>query len=398
MKNQLLHTPDGVRDIYNGECRKKLYIQDKLHNVLLRYGYHDIQTPTIEFFKIFSSEIGTTPSKDLYKFFDKEGNTLVLRPDFTPSIARSAVKYYVDEDMPVKLCYMGNTFINSSDYQGRLKETTQCGAELIGDSTVAADAEIIALTVASLLEVGLKQFQISVGHSKFFAGLIEAAGIDEEQEAMLRDLISNKNFFGVEEFIETLNLNDELNKLFMMLGNFDSKEEEISEAKALAESYPVIKEAITELEDLSAYLKMYEIDKYVTIELGIISDYKYYTGIIFSGYTFGTGEPIVKGGRYDSLLKRFGKDAPAIGFAIVVDQLMAAISRQNIQLGISDNSAMVVYDKDCTKEAISRAMALRKQGVNVELLQASDSHTKDDYAAYAVKMRINKVEFINGEK
>ena len=222
MKNQLLHTPDGVRDIYNGECRKKLYIQDKLHNVLLRYGYHDIQTPTIEFFKIFSSEIGTTPSKDLYKFFDKEGNTLVLRPDFTPSIARSAVKYYVDEDMPVKLCYMGNTFINSSDYQGRLKETTQCGAELIGDSTVAADAEIIALTVASLLEVGLKQFQISVGHSKFFAGLIEAAGIDEEQEAMLRDLISNKNFFGVEEFIETLNLNDELNKLFMMLGNFDS--------------------------------------------------------------------------------------------------------------------------------------------------------------------------------
>ena len=398
MKNQLLHTPDGVRDIYNGECRKKLYIQDKLHNVLLRYGYHDIQTPTIEFFKIFSSEIGTTPSKDLYKFFDKEGNTLVLRPDFTPSIARSAVKYYVDEDMPVKLCYMGNTFINSSDYQGRLKETTQCGAELIGDSTVAADAEIIALTVASLLEVGLKQFQISVGHSKFFAGLIEAAGIDEEQEAMLRDLISNKNFFGVEEFIETLNLNDELNKLFMMLGIFDSKEEEISEAKALAESYPVIKEAITELEDLSAYLKMYEIDKYVTIELGIISDYKYYTGIIFSGYTFGTGEPIVKGGRYDSLLKRFGKDAPAIGFAIVVDQLMAAISRQNIQLGISDNSAMVVYDKDCAKEAISRAMALRKQGVNVELLQASDSHTKDDYAAYAVKMRINKVEFINGEK
>lgn len=398
MKNQLLHTPDGVRDIYNGECRKKLYIQDKLHNVLLRYGYHDIQTPTIEFFKIFSSEIGTTPSKDLYKFFDKEGNTLVLRPDFTPSIARSAVKYYVDEDMPVKLCYMGNTFINSSDYQGRLKETTQCGAELIGDSTVAADAEIIALTVASLLEVGLKQFQISVGHSKFFAGLIEAAGIDEEQEAMLRDLISNKNFFGVEEFIETLNLNDELNKLFMMLGNFDSKEEEISEAKALAESYPVIKEAITELEDLSAYLKMYEIDKYVTIELGIISDYKYYTGIIFSGYTFGTGEPIVKGGRYDSLLKRFGKDAPAIGFAIVVDQLIAAISRQNIQLGISDNSAMVVYDKDCAKEAISRAMALRKQGVNVELLQASDSHSKDDYAAYAVKMRINKVEFINGEK
>ena len=136
MKNQLLHTPDGVRDIYNGECQKKLLLQEKLHHVQQKYGYHDIQTPTFEFFNIFSSEIGTTPSKDLYKFFDKEGNTLVLRPDFTPSIARSAAKYYLEEKMPVKLCYMGNTFINSSDYQGRLKESTQCGAELIGDASV----------------------------------------------------------------------------------------------------------------------------------------------------------------------------------------------------------------------------------------------------------------------
>ena len=112
MKNAMLHTPDGVRDIYNGECKAKLFLQDRLHKVLLKYGYHDIQTPTFEFFNIFSSQIGTTPSKDLYKFFDKEGNTLVLRPDFTPSVARSAAKYYMDEDMPVKLCYMGNTFIN----------------------------------------------------------------------------------------------------------------------------------------------------------------------------------------------------------------------------------------------------------------------------------------------
>ena len=104
MKDQLLHTPDGVRDIYNGECKKKLLLQERLHHVLLKYGYHDIQTPTFEFFNIFSSQIGTISSKNLYKFFDKEGNTLVLRPDFTPSIARSAAKYYMEEDIPVKLC------------------------------------------------------------------------------------------------------------------------------------------------------------------------------------------------------------------------------------------------------------------------------------------------------
>ena len=94
MRRQLLHTPEGVRDIYNTECEKKLILQDNLHQKLRQYGYHPIQTPTFEFFDIFGREIGTTPSKDLYKFFDREGNTLVLRPDITPSIARSAAKYF----------------------------------------------------------------------------------------------------------------------------------------------------------------------------------------------------------------------------------------------------------------------------------------------------------------
>lgn len=394
MKNQLLHTPDGVRDIYNGECRKKLILQEKLHQVLLKYGYHDIQTPTFEFFNIFGSQIGTTPSKDLYKFFDKEGNTLVLRPDFTPSIARSAAKYYIDEDMPVKLCYMGNTFINSSDYQGRLKETTQCGAELIGDSSVAADAEILSMVVDSFLECGLKNFQISVGHAQFFLGLVKAAGIDEEAEKELRELISNKNFFGVEEFAETLQLTEELKCLFGMLGNFDIKLEELTAAKEKAQKYPEILEAIESLEQLDAYLKMFGIDRYISYELGIISGYRYYTGIIFSGYTFGTGEAIVKGGRYDQLLSHFGKEAPAIGFAIVVDQVMAALSRQKIEISSIDNSALIVFTENRAQAAIKHCLELRKKGLYVEMQLMNPAKSKDDYAAYAVKKHINKVEFM----
>ena len=117
MRNQLLHTPEGVRDIYNEECEQKLILQDRLQKVLNTYGYHPIQTPTFEFFDIFGKEIGTTPSKELYKFFDREGNTLVLRPDITPSIARSAAKYFMGEDMPIRLWYMGNTITNNSSYQ-----------------------------------------------------------------------------------------------------------------------------------------------------------------------------------------------------------------------------------------------------------------------------------------
>ena len=397
MTDQMLHTPDGVRDIYNGECKQKLLLQDRLHAVLTKYGYRDIQTPTFEFFNIFSKEIGTTPSKDLYKFFDKDGNTLVLRPDFTPSVARSAAKYYAEDDMPVKLCYMGNTFINSSSYQGRLKETTQCGVELIGDGSVCADAEILAMVVDSLRASGLKEFQISVGHARFFHGLIEAAGLGEEAEEELRELLNNKNFFGVEEFVETLNLDANLKKLFTMLGSFETQVEELAEAKDLAADYPVILSAIADLEKLGEYLKLYGIEKYISFELGIISKYHYYTGIIFAGYTFGTGEPIVKGGRYDKLLTYFGKKAPSIGFGIVVDQLMAALSRQKIQLAVEDHTTLLVFTEENIQQAIARAQQLRGDGNDVTMIPFATAHTREDYENYAQKNHISNVEFMDGE-
>ena len=397
MTDQMLHTPDGVRDIYNGECKQKLLLQDRLHAVLTKYGYRDIQTPTFEFFNIFSKEIGTTPSKDLYKFFDKDGNTLVLRPDFTPSVARSAAKYYAEDDMPVKLCYMGNTFINSSSYQGRLKETTQCGVELIGDGSVCADAEILAMVVDSLRASGLKEFQISVGHARFFHGLIEAAGLGEEAEEELRELLNNKNFFGVEEFVETLNLDANLKKLFTMLGSFETQVEELAEAKDLAADYPVILSAIADLEKLGEYLKLYGIEKYISFELGIISKYHYYTGIIFAGYTFGTGEPIVKGGRYDKLLTYFGKKAPSIGFGIVVDQLMAALSRQKIQLAVEDHTTLLVFTEEKIQQAITRAQQLRGDGNDVTMIPFATAHTREDYENYTQKNHISNVEFMDGD-
>ena len=398
MENQLLHTPDGVRDIYNGECKKKLYLQDKLHRTLLKYGYHDIMTPTFEFFNIFGSDVGTTPSKDLYKFFDKEGNTLVLRPDFTPSIARSAAKYYIEDDMPVKLCYLGNTFINSSDYQGRLKESTQCGAELIGDGSISADAEILSMTVESMLESGLKNFQISVGHSQFFYGLTKAAGLSGEQEENLRELIANKNFFGVEEFVDSLSMNDKLRKLFGLLDNFDLQDEQLIEALKLAKGYDEILSSIDSLLKLREYLKAYGIEKYISYELGLISDYTYYTGIIFQGYTYGTGEPIVKGGRYDKLLSHFGKDAAAIGFAIVVDQLLAAIQRQKITLTAPDYNVLLVFEEKRIAEAVKKAEELRGQGFHVAMIPMNTAHDKAYYTEYAMQNRYAKVEWMDGEK
>lgn len=397
MKNQLLHTPEGVRDIYNEECEKKLELQDRLHKALKRHGYHSIQTPTFEFFDIFGKEVGTIPSSELYKFFDREGNTLVLRPDITPSIARSAAKYFMDEDMPIRLSYMGNTFINNHSYQGRLKESTQLGAELIGDDTVDADAEMIAMAIDALKSSGLKDFQISVGHVEFFRGLMEAAGLSEEQEEVIRELIANKNFFGVEEEISDCSMNQNLKELFGMLGTIYDNAASFEEAKTYAADYPRVYKAIRRLEDLDAVLKVYDVDKYVTYEFGMLSSYHYYTGVIFAGYTYGSGEPIVKGGRYDKLLTYFGKDAASIGFAIVVDQLMAAISRQKIEITVKHDNQLIVYKPEYRREAVEKAIALRAKDCNVELIAWAMDKSKADYEAYALRNQIAELTFMDGE-
>lgn len=394
MERKLLHTPEGVRDIYNRECAQKLILQDNLHHLLKKYGYHMIETPTFEFFDIFSREIGTTPSKDLYKFFDREGNTLVLRPDITPSIARCAAKYYGDEIFPVRLSYMGNTFINNSSYQGRLKETTQLGAELIGDTSVNADGEILALVVRALQIAGLQEFQIGVGHVDFFRGLVEAARLEEDTKLELIELISNKNFFGVEELVDSLRLPEELRELFSILGSICMTEEMTANAKMLACGYPVILNALERLEKLMKILRFYGVEKYVSIEPGMLSSYHYYTGIIFAGYTFGNGEPIVKGGRYDKLLGHFGKDAPSIGFAVVIDQLMAALSRQKIKIPVQDNGTLIVYREAARETAIRQAEQLRNQGIIVSLVIWDETKTREEYQSYAKRMHIPAIRFL----
>lgn len=362
----ILHTPDGVRDIYERECEQKLALQEKLHSVIRSYGYHDIETPTFEFFDVFGSEIGTTPSRELYKFFDREGNTLVLRPDFTPSVARAAAKYFPDGTRPVRLTYLGNTFINHMSYQGRLKETTQIGGERIGDDSADADAESIALVVQLLLAAGLCDFQISLGHVGFFQSLVNAAGLDEETAGALRELIENKNTFGVEALLAKRALDPTLRKLFEALPGLSGTEEVLDRAASMTED-PGALAALARLREIRGILRLYGVEAYVAFDLGMLNGYDYYTGIMFRGYTFGTGDAVIKGGRYDHLLRHFGKDAPAVGFVAVIDQLISALQRQKRLEPVQRQRSVILYTENQLPKAVRRASELRAEGICVEL-------------------------------
>lgn len=367
MERKLLHTPEGVRDIYNDECAERLLIQDRLHNVLKLYGYKDIQTPSFEFFDIFNKERGSVASKNMFKFFDREGNTLVLRPDMTPAIARCAAKYFENEKETVRLCYIGNSFINNSRYQGRLKETTQAGCELIGNNSTDADAEVIALLIDSILSSGLTEFQVEVGHIGFFSGLVKEAGISEAGEAELREIIRNKNIFRVGEILESEGVPDEMGESFYRLAQLFGNVEILKEAEELTKN-PAALAAIEHLREVYELLKVYGFERYLTFDLGMLNEHNYYTGVIFQAYTYNVGEPLAGGGRYDKLIGQFGKERPSIGFTLTVDLLHQAVQRQRIELPKPDAVKTLIYDGANAANAVKLASFFRNSGIPARML------------------------------
>ena len=363
----LLHTPEGVRDSYGRENTAKQAALEEISKKIHLYGYKDIQPPSFEYFDVFSNEIGTTPSRELYKFFDKEGNTLVLRPDFTPSVARCAAKYFMEEKRPLRFCYQGNTFCNTSDLQGKLKETTQIGAELMNDGGIEADGEMIAMLIECLLSAGLTEFQISVGNVEYFKGICEYLDMEPALEAALRDEISQKNYFAAEDLLKSEGYTKAQRDLFLQIRDFMDTAEDLGKAAQTAPNDRAFS-AVKRLIDVWEVVDAYGLSRYVSFDLSLLSKYHYYTGIIFKGYTYGTGEPIASGGRYDQLLSYFGKKAPAIGLMISIDPLMEAMRRQHIQDVNEPEIRRIYYNKENYRSALKTARMSRIAGFPTALL------------------------------
>ena len=394
MANKLLHTPDGVRDIYGVECTRKAAIQNRILEVFHLYGYQDIETPTFEFFDIFNESRGSVKAREMFKFFDRDNHTLVLRPDETPAIARCVTKYFTEEDMPLRLCYLERTFINNTSYQGRLKEAAQTGVELIGDDSSDADAEILAMVIRALKAAGLTEFQVELGEVDFFRGLLEEAGMDEEMEERLRELIENKNYFGVEELVMEQPIPQELKEAFLKLPELFGSLEEIQAAREFTRN-PRTLRAIDRLEEVNRILEYYDLSEYVSYDLGMLSQYQYYTGIIFKAYTYGTGDYIVNGGRYDKLLVQFGKDAPAVGFGISVDELMLALSRQKIDTPVRVVGTMILFEPESREQAIQLAKHFRDTSIPVQLQLKKAGRTLEAYQSYAARTTITNQLYLD---
>lgn len=290
---------------------------------------------------------------------------------------------------------MGNTFINHSSYQGRLKENTQLGAELIGLDSIEADAEMLAMVVDGLKKTGLTEFQVNVGHVDFIQSLMESTGLEEEEKEEIRTLINNRNYFGVEEILDNRGVKGSVKKAFQILPELMGGPEILEQAAAIAPNVNA-RLAITRLQQIYKLLKAYRAEDHVSFDLSMNGSYGYYSGIIFRAYTYGTGDAIVRGGRYDHLLEKFGRNTPSIGFAIIVDELMSALSRQKITVEPVHRN-LIVYTEATENWAVSLAGSFRSRGRNIVLIKRDSEDTREKFEEYAKRSSISSLMYLRDD-
>lgn len=369
MKNSYkFKTPSGVSDIYGKDCLLLEQTSHCIEKVFESFGYNKIQTPTFEYLDVFGDDM-SIPTDEAIKFIDSSGKVLALRPDMTTSISRAVASHLSEEPLPLRLYYHGNVYRSGESYKSAKKcEFLQAGVEIIGTNTPEADAEVIALTIQALKKAGLEDFQIELTHSDFITGIIEDCALSESDSATLRNLLDKKFAIGVEEFCSSHNITGVNAEILTELSLFFGDGEEVLSKYKNYNLNPVSKNAVSVLNKVFEILKSYNLSDYITVDLGQIRSFKYYTGVIFRGLTTNSAFPICGGGRYDTLGRRFDLDLPATGVAIWVDRLADAILRSKPSINLNTSPDAIIFSSpEQRSEAYKLALQLREEGQRVIL-------------------------------
>jgi len=347
--------PEGMRDLLPEEIVVQERLEEEILALFRRWAYQKVLTPTLEFTACVQPDIEQDDS--LYKFFDCEGRILTLRSELTTPIARLVSTRMRGGAFPLRLCYGADVYRNTSV---RHREFRQVGVELVGSDQELADAEVIALAVEAITGLGLKNYQFNLGHMGIFSGLMLEAGVDEGTQVKLEEALARKDMVGVESWVRQSGLPTRVQELLLRLPHFHGGEEILDEVLDWSER-PAIREAVESLRRIYRYLNIFGVQEYVSLDLGILRGFSYYTGAVFEGYVSGMGFPVVEGGRYDKLYADFGVTQPATGFAIHLGNLL-----EQFPLATTESADILVYGSD-VEQIIRQCQTLRAQGKRVEM-------------------------------
>lgn len=359
--------PIGVRDYLPHVVARLRDIESKVLACMERWGYRQIITPSMEYYDTVGVASSTSDHK-LFKLLNNRGTTLVLRSDMTAPIARVVSSLLKAEALPLRLSYHANVFRAIEEEAGREAEFFQTGLELVGDDSPEADAEVVALAIASLQAAGVQSFKIAMGHVGFLNGLFEEIipGQTEEQK-LLKELLLRRDVVGyraaVQQLFSTNSANgadasdESRNQLEAILRLRGGKE--ICDQATELSSNPLALDSVSHLCKVWEVLEAYGVSEHVLIDLTMIGDFSYYTGMIFEGYAAGIGSPVASGGRYDNLLQQFGRDVPATGFALKTNRIVDGMEGQQVT---EQHTVFIRYDAESRREALTEATRLREAG------------------------------------
>ncbi|MDL2237728.1 ATP phosphoribosyltransferase regulatory subunit [Christensenellaceae bacterium OttesenSCG-928-K19] len=364
MNKLKLQAPVGTGDYLPDECAEKRRLEQTLRETFQMSGYDEIETPSYEYYDVFMHDAVQYVQENIIKFFDARGRILALRPDMTGPIARMAATKLLEQKRALRLCYVGNVYGFKSN-EGR-SEYTQAGVELIGKAGAEADAEVIALAIRALLAVGMENFKIDIGQVSFFKGLLMETDITEEQAERIRLLIDTKNSVELEYELSCMNVDREIITTLLELTNLFGGVEVLDRAKALAKNETCI-QAVENLKEVYDMLCDFGYGQYLSIDFGLLNNFNYYSGILFRGIADGVGVPMLSGGRYDELLREFGSDAPATGFAIGIKELLVVLESQGMLKDERQKVTVIKCRPQTRKRSYAYAQELRGAGKRVIL-------------------------------
>lgn len=229
-----LRIPEGMHDLLPEELALQERLEGEVLALFRNWSFQKVVTPTLE----FGACVQPNPDGEdqLYKFFDRQGHILALRPEFTTPIARLVSTRLRGQELPLRFCYGADVFRNSSTGH---REFRQVGVELVGSNAGLADAEVIALAVEAVKRLGVKDFQFNLGHMGIFLGLMKEARIGEDLQAQLEDVLARKDMVGIEKLVKKSNLPDNVQQLLLRLPHLHGREEMFNEVLAFQTQYLV---------------------------------------------------------------------------------------------------------------------------------------------------------------
>lgn len=386
MKSYAKLTPEGTRDFLFEESDALRKIERSLSELFKAKGYKKVITPTLEFFDVFNRESAGTLPENLYSMTDAYGRLLVLRPDSTLPIARIAATRLKDVQLPLRLYYNQNVFSRQPKLTGYSDETSQSGIELIGAKGLRADLEVISTAIEALTACGAPDYKIEIGHAGFFKALLDALQVDAETAADINEYMETKNFVALNSILDTMPDNATAQVIRGLPGMFGGVEI-IEKAQATCKAA----EAAASLEYLKTiYIRLSALglgDK-IIIDLSLVHRSNYYTGIVFRGYTEGSGITVLSGGRYDGLIREFGADLPATGFGVQTDALARAALVRGLIVAEDVPDALVFGEDGEELSALLFMKDLLAKGISCE---NSVDQSFDEAAAYAKRRGIKKL-------